>query len=142
MQNELFWIAKKQDGDILVLTEREALTHFEKNNISGRMRLQFLGTTDGGATKRARQEIQEIIKAGRPENYYSLDDGGKNLADYNTRLQHQEEIKKKLDDALQEDIEDAKKQGVKQPRKDLRIHTRSTDGHSRNQILSAIGGMV
>lgn len=142
MQNKLFWVAKKQDGEIVVLTEKEALTHFERNNISTRMRLQFLGTTSGEHTANAQQKIKDIIKAGRPDNYHLMEDGDRNLADHRTRIEHSQEIKELLDEALQKDVEDAKKSGVKQPRKDLRIHTRSTDGHSRNQILQAMGGMI
>ena len=137
----MYWIAEKQDGEIIVLTEREALIHFESNNISNRMRLRFLGTTTGPNTKEAQKKIGELVAANRPENYPQLEKGQQNLVNSQIRAKFQVEIKKLLDDALAADIEDAKKNGVKQPNKSLRIHTMSQDGHSREAILQNMQGM-
>lgn len=138
----MYWIAEKQDGEIIALTEREALTHFENNNIANRMRLRFLGVTDGKNTKKADQQIKDIIKQHRPDDFAQMERADQNIVDHQIRMEHSKEIKKLREEAFEKDIEDAKENGVKRPRKDLHIHTISKDGHSRKEILGGMQGMV
>lgn len=55
----MFWIAKKSDETLVALTEKEALTHFKNNNIASRMRLEFIGTSDGKTYAQKRTELME-----------------------------------------------------------------------------------
>lgn len=126
----------------MVLTEREALTQFENNNISSRMRLKFIGTTTGKATEEAKEEVTKLIDAERPENYASMEKEHQARTDFNIRQQKADEIKKIKDDAFQKDLEEAKENGIKQPRKSLHIHTMSDTGHSRDEILNEAKGFM
>lgn len=135
----MYWHAEKQNGEIIVLTEREALIHFEKNNIAQRMRLRFLGTSSGQHQKEAKNRIiKEIMEPNYPDTYGQMSREEKNVVDQDIRFEHQDEIRAILKEAQEKELEEARKNGVKQPRKDLHIHTRSNDGHSREEILGAM----
>lgn len=61
----LVWFAKKRDGEVIPLSEKEALTHFRSNNIKNRMGLEFIGTSDGAKYRKELAEVEKmIIKAG------------------------------------------------------------------------------
>lgn len=138
----MYWHAQKDNGEIIVLTEREALVHFEKNNIAQRMRLRFIGTSSGKAQKEAKQKITQIVDSYRPKDYASLAPEEKNVVDMEIRLDHKEEIDQIIKEAEQQELEEAKSNGVRTPDKSLHVHTRSTDGHSRDEILGAAKGMI
>lgn len=138
----MYWIAENQQGEIITLTEREALTHFERNNIANRMRLRFLGTTDGKNTIESKENIKKLIVENRPESFGQMTKEDQNITDAQIRAEHSEEIGQMLQEAMDKDIEDAKANGVKQPRQSLKIHTKSTEGHSRQEILNSMNGML
>lgn len=138
----MYWHAEKNNGEIIVLTEKEALIHFEKNNISQRMRLRFIGTSSGKHQAEAKQKIKQIIIDNRPKDFNGLKPEEKNLVDFDIREAHDEEIKQIIKEAGEKELEEARQNGVKTPDKSLHIHTRSTDGHSRNEILDTAKGML
>lgn len=137
----MYWHAENYKGEIIVLTEREALIHFERNNVSQRMRLRFLGTSTGNHQKEAKKKIGELINAHRPDNYASYKREEQNVIDFNIREEHKAELTAILDEAGRLELEEAKATGVKQPRKSLHIHTPRTGEYSRDQIISSMGGM-
>lgn len=138
----MYWHAKKDNGEIIVLTEREALVHFERNNISQRMRLQFIGTSSGKHQEEAKKKISQLIDKHRPDDYPRMNKEEKSLTDHHIRLEHQEELEKIIKEAGDKELEEAKQNGVKTPRKSLHVHTMSKDGHSREEILESAKGMI
>ena len=134
------WFAEKQNGEIIELSELEALTHFESNNISQRMRLKFLGTGDGSKFKEATDKVKALMEERRAEeypNYMSLNIEEKRLADFRIQDAYKPQIKEILEEGRKAELEQAKINGVKQPDKTLRIITRATGANaSRNEILS------
>lgn len=138
----MYWIAINQNNETIVLTEREALVHFERNNVSNRMRLRFLGTTTGENTKQAKQKIKQMIAEKRPTHYNRQDNTEQNMIDADIREEILDEISRVYNEALKKDIEDAKKNGIKRPRKELHVHTISKDGHSRQEILGQMQSML
>lgn len=100
----MIWFAKKQGGEIITLTEKEALTHFRQNNISQRMKLEFLGTSDGLSYKQKRAGAMARLDETLPIDEY------KKLA---------QEVNDDIEKAFNDELEIAKKNGVQQPRQDL-----------------------
>ena len=114
------WFAKKLNGDIIFLTELEALIHFEENNIANRMRLEFLGTSDGRTFDRIINEAK-LLKG--------------------------EEREAKVKEAFAEELKVAKANGVQEPDRTLRIITQGESGQKvhgkdREKMLRSMGGMI
>lgn len=109
------WFAKKQSGEIIALTELEALTHFESNNIANRMRLHFLGTSDGKVYNQLINEAKSLK--------------GQERAD-------------KVKEAFDKELEVARANGVEEPDHTLRISTFTeagkATGKERKKILEAM----
>lgn len=109
------WFAKKQDGEIIALSELEALTHFEQNNISTRMRLVFIGTSDGKEYDRIINEAKALPAEERPA---------------------------KVKEAFEAELAIAKANGVEEPDRTLRIITRSggekATGLERKKIIKSM----
>lgn len=110
----MFWIAKKSDGTIVSLTEKEALTHFKSNNVASRMRLEFVGTSDGTTYAKKRRELMEKHK-----------EELQRLKGDNINVPVSIPFVKKLNDieqeALQAEAEVAKENGITQPDKGLDV---------------------
>ena len=134
----MYWIAKKQNGEIITLSEREALVHSERNNISQRQRLEFIGVCSGDHQEEAKKKIKELVVSMRPEDYYSLDENQQKLIDYRNRQSINKEAKALIDEAFEKEIEEAKTNGYKPPRKSLHFHT---PRGRRAEILSKSGNM-
>lgn len=132
----MFWIAEKQNGEIIALSETEALTHFERNNRSQRMRLKFIGVTDGKHQEEAKKEIQKMVTELRPEGYNLQSKEQQKLIDYHNRTKIQDDAKVLLDEAFKKEIEEARKNGVKPPRQSLHWSTPRGD---RDKILRKKG---
>lgn len=139
------WWAEKANGDIIDLTEIEALTHFEDNNISRRMRLRFIGTSSGKHQEEAKEKIRQLIIENRPDNFQSFvgEDGQaqKNLIDAEIRADHAAEIREILAEAKSKELEEAKQNGVKRPDKSLRVSTKANGEYGREETLRAMGNM-
>lgn len=135
------WFAEKQNGEIITLTEEEALTHFEQNQIRNRMMLRFLGTSDGSKYNEGQKRVQEIvmekIKEAHPE-FAGLDRAGKAMVEKEVREENIMEIKQILDDAFKAELEQAKANGVQKPDPNLRIQTR---GGNRQKIINQMSSM-
>lgn len=144
------YFAEKQNGEIIELTEIEALTHFEQNNVAQRMRLKFLGTSDGSEYKKARRHVQEFLADKRKEDipeYYSLDPTQAKQADNNLRQQYASEIKAMVDEGYEKELANARQNGVKHPDRSLRVVTTANGkdpatGAMRQKILSEMGGRI
>jgi len=136
------WFAEKQDGNIIELSEMEALTHFESNNISQRMRLRFLGTGDGTVYNKAVLQVKELMKLKRDEiypDYAILNPEERKLADFKLQDMHRPEIREILNQGKKDELEQAKLNGVKQPDKKLRYVVKASDsGASRDEIIGSI----
>lgn len=135
----MYYFAKKPNGEEIILTEKEALIMTENNNVSQRMRLQFIGTCEGKNQVEAKKVIQEIIASNRPQNYNTLSKEDKNVIDAGIRHDNIDEIKKIRDEALQKDREEAEKNGFIPPRKELHIHTPRGE---RGKIMNGMSNMV
>lgn len=136
------WFAEKNDGTILELTEKEALTHFENNNIAQRMRLRFLGTSDGSKFQEARQKVQQLMAEKRAEQYPDfgmMNAEERKYADYQIQASLRKEIRELLQEGRKAELEQAKANGVQRPDKSLRIITKS-DGvdKTRDQIINSM----
>lgn len=134
----MFWFAKKLNGEIIVLTEQEALIHFEDNNISRRMRLQFIGTSSGKHQAEARKKIMQMLVEKRPDNYNGMKLEAKNLVDQTIRDKNDKEIKAILEEAHQKELEEAEENCVRRPRADLHYHVSDKSDFSREEVLSNI----
>lgn len=130
---------KKPTGEIIDLKDKEALElYWERNNKSQRMQLTPLGTTDGSAIQEGKQKVQEFIKEKMPEDAASMDKDVYARTEMDIRQQHKQEIDKIMQDAWNKEVENAKANGITRPSATLRMHTRSKDGHSRQEILGAM----
>jgi hypothetical protein len=136
------WFAEKQNGDIIELSEIEALTHFENNNIAQRMRLRFLGTGDGSKFAEAQQEVQKLMSEQRIEqypNYGSLNVEEKRYADFQLQDTLRPQIKEILTKGREAELEQAKANGVQKPDPSLRIITKSEGvDASREKIINSM----
>lgn len=141
MKNKV-WFAEKQNGEILMLSELEALTHFEDNNVSRRMRLRFLGTGDGSKYEEARTKVQTLMAEKRSEmypNYGMLNQEEKKYADFQVQANLREQIKEIMDDGYKAELEQAKANGVKKPDESLRIITKGVGtSATRDDILNSM----
>ena len=147
MKKQKTWFAEKLNGEIIELTEIEALTHFEQNQIAQRMRLKFLGTSDGSIYYAARQKVQELLIAKRdvdmPE-YQTLDAMQRKIADQQLRTSYAKEVKELVDEGYAGELAKAKENGVQKPDSSLRIFTTTngsneTSADMRNKILGDMG---
>jgi len=139
------WFATKSNGEVIELTEIEALTHFEHNNIAQRMRLQFIGTSDGSKWEAGRKEVSALVRSKREEDYpdyFKLNKEEKNLADFDIQSRFAKDIRVITDKAYADEMAQAKTNGVEQPDKSLRILTKKdggdATGQARNQILNSM----
>ncbi len=134
----MYWFAKKQDGEIIELTEREALMMTENNNVARRMRLQWIGTSTGQHQEAGKAKIHDIIKNGRTPDYFQKTDEDKALHDHNTRLEHRDEINAIRKEAYDKELEEAKSTGFIPPRKELHIHTPQGN---RDKLVKEVSSM-
>lgn len=140
------WFAKKINGEVIPLTEREALTHFEDNNIARRMRLQFLGTSSGEHYKESKNKIKKFIQEKTTEecpDFYKMSVEERNMAQSDIRHKYLDEIKKIQEEAYNAEYEEAIANGVERPDPTLRIITtdgggRQVSGTERNKIISQL----
>ena len=132
----MYWHAEKQNGEVIVLTESEALIHFEKNNISQRMRLRFLGTSSGKAQVEARKQIGKLIDSFRPSDYAQNKKEEQNVINSSIRDEHTDEIKVIIEEATRLELEEAKANGVIRPDASLHYHTPDASGLARKKILN------
>lgn len=141
MYTQKVWFAKKTNGDIITLTEEEAITHFEPNQIASRMRLEFLGTSNGAKYNEGQKKVQDMVKLQLTEHYpdfMTMDKAGRAMAENSIRESNIEEIRALLDTALKEEIEVAKANGVERPDASVRI---KTAGGDRDKILNQMASM-
>lgn len=141
MYTQKVWFAKKINGDIITLTEEEAITHFEQNQIASRMRLEFLGTSDGAKYNAGQKKVQEMVKAKLDEEYsdfMQMDKAGRAMAERSIRESNIEEIRALLDTAFNDELEVAKANGIERPDATVRI---KTAGGDRNKILDQMSSM-
>lgn len=134
------WFAEKIDGSIINLTEDEALTHFEKNQIASRMRLKFIGTSNGEKYAEGKRKVvaflDQKMKEDIPE-YQTLNELERKVASANVREAYASEVKEITDLAYKEELETAKANGVERPDVSRRIITQSTGADaSRDKIIS------
>lgn len=149
MNTKKVWFAEKSNGEIIELTEIEALTHFENNNIAQRMRLKFLGTSDGSHYEEARKKVQEFLYTKRQEEvpeYSSLEVEQAKRVNNDLRQQYAKEIKEMVEEGYKAELEAAKANGVQRPDKTLRIITTANgkdhaQGSMRQKILGEMGGV-
>ena len=138
MSNKI-WFAEKQNGEIIELSELEALTHFESNNISQRMRLRFLGTGDGTEFNKAVNKVKTFMKEkvnNEYPDYNMLNVEERRLADFRVQEGYKKEIKEILSEGRKAELEQAKINGVQQPDKTLRIITKADGAKaSRDEII-------
>lgn len=146
MKSNAVWFAEKQNGEIIELTEIEALTHFEQNNIAQRMRLKFIGTSDGIHFAEAKNKVQTFLSKKRKEeipDYLSLDKIQKAQADFNLRAQYEDELSEMVKEGYKKEFEEAKTNGVRRPSSSLRITTAGGMGKGdRSQVLNRLGGRL
>lgn len=144
------WFAEKQNGEIIELTEREALLHFEDNNVSRRMRLRFLGTSNGDHYRDSKKKMNQfIIEKAHEEvdNFSSLDPEEKNAAYADIRVKYKKELKEIQQAGYNAELEEAKANGVQRPDKSLHIVTSNGNGgqassRDRQIILKELGGRL
>lgn len=139
------WFAEKQNGEVIELTEFEALTHFEHNNISQRMRLKFLGTSDGTKYAEGKERVKTLLDTKRNEEipeYFKMNAEERKIADYELRTKYAKEIKEITDEAYKAELEQAKLNGVQKPDPSLRIITQKDGGQAdpmtRNKIINSM----
>ena len=150
------WFAEKLDGEIIHLNEKEALIHFQDNNISQRMRLKFLGTSDGKTFSRVLEEgkhMKEKAEQNR-EKANSLDAKARLAERGGDREQAQEyrdearDLRQEADDllivaetkpkeAFEAELEIAKQNGVEEPDRTLDIITPRIGGGSLGGEVSS-----
>lgn len=144
------WFAKKRNGDIITLTEREAITHFEDNNIARRMALQFIGTSSGTHFAEARKKVTEFIREKMAENpnFSKMGMEERNALQADLRIEHDDTIREMLDAGYEKELEEAKENGVQRPSKFVRVQTMAEGGsgkaspEQRQKILSEIAGRL
>ena len=128
--NKKYWFAKKLNGEVIILTEKEALTHWEDNNISRRMRLSFIGTSDGSIYNKAMEEAKDIPETGLINREW--DELPQEKKDKWTKYGNDPKDwkgekgnprKEFLKQKLEEEMEQARKNGVDTPNKLLNIMT-------------------
>jgi len=139
------WFAKKQNGEIITLTEIEALTHFEKNNIASRMRLSFIGTSNGSKMAEAKVKASVFLDSKIEElygNYRTMSKEERGVAKLNIQTQFAKELKEIINNGFNEELEQAKKNGVIRPDATLRIITKKDGGTAtgldRQKIINSI----
>lgn len=104
----MYWIAKKENGELISLTEQEALIQRKDNNISRRMSLQFIGVSDGSAFKK------EMLKAMAIEKEAELLEG----VEAKKKLKEAEDLRK---NAMVKEAELAKENGMQEPDRGLDV---------------------
>lgn len=139
------WFAKKQNGEVITLTEIEALTHFERNNIATRMRLSFIGTSDGSKMAEAKLKAGAFMDSKIEEiytNYRTMSKEERGLAKLNIQEKFAKELKEIIDDGFNQELEQAKSNGVQRPDPTLRIITKKDGGNAtgleRQKIINSI----
>lgn len=144
MRKKPVWFAEKANGEVIELTELEALTHFENNNISQRMRLRFLGTSDGSKYAEGKRKVKELLAEKRKEipEYYQSNPQEQKLLDFDLRMKYDEEIRAIIKQAYEDELAQAKLNGVQTPDKTLRIITQKNgdkaSGQVRQQIINSL----
>lgn len=118
------WFARKQNGDVIFMNEIEALTFYEPNNISNRMKLHFLGTSDGAIYHKLMTESMSLPETQTVEGKLTYP------------------RKEKAKEAFDKELEKAVENGVQRPDASLRIITHSGDGEAtgseRAKILESM----
>jgi hypothetical protein len=145
------WFAEKQNGEVIELTEIEALTHFENNNVARRMGLRFLGTSDGTKFAEAKLKAKNLVTERLLEAYptynrMNLEEKRITSADFRENMSPElrQEVKDITDAGYQAELEQAKANGVQRPDASSRIITviegQQAVGQSRNKVLGAMNG--
>ena len=139
------YFAEKANGEVIELTEMEALTHFEQNNISQRMRLKFLGTSDGSKYQEGKRKVQALLAEKRSvdmPDYMKLNGEERKIADFELRTKYDKEIREITTQAYEDELAQAKTNGVQPPDNSLRIITQrdggKADPQTRNKILNSM----
>lgn len=107
------WIARKKDGKLISLTEKEAIIHFKNNNIASRMQLDFIGTSNGSQYI---EKKKQLLEENKDKLVYDFD------------RPQPPEVMNLLDDieqqALEAEAEVAKANGMTQPDRGIDVQVK------------------